>query len=31
MIGEQCFDINECDDLVWQGTNALRFSVVHIR
>ena len=21
MIGEQCFDINECDDIVWQGTD----------
>ena len=31
MIGEQCFDINECDDLVWQGTNPLIFFVVHSR
>ena len=29
MIGEQCFDINECDDLVWQGTDSLRFFMLH--
>ena len=23
MIGEQCFDINECDDTVWQGMDLI--------